>query len=99
MKRIFLPILAFFALALSSYAETVPYIQTNSGKKIDAAHILNAAASGNEFVVALPPNELANVSADYIEIYITSPFNTTVRWKKNINSALWLRDSDSSSRL
>ena len=72
MKRIFLPILAFFALALSSYAETVPYIQTNSGKKLDASQILNTSSSGTEFIVAVPPNELANVSADYIEIYVTS---------------------------
>ena len=85
MKRILLATLAFIAIVISVKAETVPYIKTNSGKKIDAAHILNAAATGNEFVVAVPPNELAGVGADYIEIYITSPFNTTVRWRKNIS--------------
>ena len=74
--------------ALSSYAETVPYIQTNSGKKLDASQILNTSSSGTEFVVALPPNELyseTNWSTEYQEIYITSPFNITVRWKSNIN--------------
>ena len=90
MRRAILLILLFIVFSPYLKAENVPCIITNNGKKIDAAQILNSNTSGTDFIIALPANELrssANDNSEYQEIYLTSPFNTTVRYKSNINGS------------
>ena len=83
MKKLLTILAVIVGAALGIKAETLPYIKTNSGKKIDASQMMASGSSGTEFIIAFPASDVDMWDVGCQEIYITSALDIKVTWKNN----------------